>query len=122
MNGKENGKGRGKKKRERTLYYFSGNKKGYKWNRIGEKETHPVYKGEVENGVPNGLGILIFPLGKKYVGSWKNGKYHGEGTITYSSGTKYVGEFKDDFISNGTLYDKDGNIYWKFVNGKVIKQ
>jgi len=43
------------------------------WKGFGEKETHFVYKGEVENGVPNGLGILISPMGGKYVGEWKNG-------------------------------------------------
>jgi len=110
-----------------TLYRWetsSGETKIKVWKGFGDKETHSVYKGEVENGVPNGFGILIHPpggRGKKYVGSWKNGKRI-EGTITFRSGNKYVGEFKDDFVWNGTLYDKDGNIIWKFVNGKLIKQ
>ena len=41
---------------------------------FGDKETHPVYKGDVKNGKPNGLGYQISPIGWKYVGSWKNGK------------------------------------------------
>ena len=65
---------------------------------FGEKETHPVYKGDVKDGKPNGLGILIYPSGGKYVGEWKDGE-----------------------IWNGTEYDKDGNIIGKFVNGKEIK-
>ena len=40
----------------------------------------------VENGKPNGLGVLISTNGWKYFGSWKNGE-----------------------IWNGTEYDKDGN-------------
>ena len=35
----------------------------YVWKGFGEKDTNPKYQGEVENGVPNGLGYLIFPNG-----------------------------------------------------------
>jgi len=48
-----------------------------------------------QNGVPNGLGVLISTNGWKYFGSWKNGE-----------------------IWNGTEYDKDGNIIYRWVNGK----
>ena len=41
---------------------------------IGDEGNHPIYKGEVDNGVPNGLGVLISTNGWKYFGSWKNGK------------------------------------------------
>ena len=41
---------------------------------IPDKETHPKYEGDVENGVPNGLGYLIYPDGRKYVGGWKDGE------------------------------------------------
>jgi hypothetical protein len=37
-------------------------------------------------------------------------------------GKKYEGEYKDGFYWNGTLYDKDGNIVGKYVNGKMRKQ
>ena len=50
------------------------------------------------------------------------GKYHGQGTWTYFNGDKYVGEWKDDEMWNGTMYDKNGNIIGKWVNGKEIKQ
>ena len=56
-----------------TLYGW-GEYPDYVWKRVGEKDTHPVYKGEVENGKPNGLGILIYPWGTKYVGEWKDGE------------------------------------------------
>jgi len=44
------------------------------WKGFGEKETHPVYKGDVENGVPNGLGVMTYPDEHKYVGEFKDGK------------------------------------------------
>ena len=49
-------------------------------------------------------------------------KKHGQGTHTYPDGSKYEGEYKDDWELNGTQYDKNGNIKYKYVNGKQIKQ
>ena len=101
------------------------------WYRFGDKNTRPQYKGEVENGKPNGLGVLIYPYnGKSIVGEWKNGKEwktkhrtkngslilkfemgkNGQVTFTSPDGTKYVGEFKYDKTWKGTFYDINGNI------------
>ena len=41
---------------------------GWVWKGFGEKDTNPKYKGEVENGIPNGVGIMTYPDGRKYVG------------------------------------------------------
>ncbi len=65
------------------------------------------------------LVFLIFPMGGKYVGGWKNGLRNGKGTTTYSSGTKYEGDWKDGGMWNGTLYDKNGKILHKIVNGEI---
>ena len=92
-----------------TLYGW-GEYPDYVWKGVGEKGTHHVYKGEVENGVPNGLGILIYPNGVKYVGSWKDGGW--------LNGTEYL---KGGRIFNGIIYNKDRQIIWKVVNGKYIK-
>ena len=105
----------------KTLYGW-GDFPDHVWKEFGDKETQKVYKGEVENGVPNGLGFLIFPNGDKYVGEWKDGKPNGQGTLNMSNGNKYVGEYKDGKTWNGTGYDKNGNIQVKFVNGEYIKQ
>ena len=79
-----------------VLFYLQVNgKRG--WYENGDKEIHLQYKGEVENGEPNGLGVLIYPEGGKYVGEWKDGKPW-----------------------NGTSYNKNGNIIGKMVNG--VKQ
>ena len=102
-----------------TLYGW-GNTLPYVWKGVGDKETQPKYEGDVENGVPNGLGILYDLDGSKYVGSWKNGKKNRQRTFTYPNGEKYEGEWKDGGLWNGTGYDKNGNIIIKFVNG--VKQ
>ena len=98
-----------------TLYRWdnpSGD--GYLWKVFGDKETHSLYKGDVKNGKPNGVGILIYSFGGKYVGEWKNGKRNGQGTSTTSSiGYKYVGEWKNGKHWNGTRYYKGGKIKYK---------
>jgi hypothetical protein len=99
-----------------TLYGW-GNTLPYVWKGVGDKDTHPVYKGEVENGEPKGKGIETFPNGEKYVGEFKDGKFHGQGTFTWSNGGKYVGEWKDGKEhGQGTETSPDGNSYegeWK---------
>ena len=77
-----------------TLYKW-GEYPDYKWMGFGDKETHPKYQGQVKDWKPNGLGVLISTNGWKYFGSWKNG-------------TRW----------NGTFYDKNGNIIYKYVNGR----
>ena len=103
-----------------TLYGW-GNTLAYVWKGFGDKETQPVYQGEIENGVPNGLGILYDLDGSKYVGSWKNGKKNRQGTFTYPNGEKYEGEWKDGGLWNGTGYDKNGNITYKYDDGRIDK-
>ena len=75
-----------------TLYVL-GDYPDWKWVKSGEKETQHKYQGQVNDGKPNGLGVLISTNGWKYFGSWK------------------IGE-----IWNGTEYDKDVNIIYR-ING-----
>ena len=42
----------------------------------------------------------------------------GEGTFKYPDGGKYEGQWKNGKKWNGTLYDEDGNIKKKIVNGE----
>ena len=100
-----------------TLYRW-GKDPDYKWMGFGEKETQPIYQGDVKNGKPDGLGLLIYPNGTRYVGSWVNGKEN-EGTQTFPNGNKLVGEWEKGLLWNGTLYHKEGNIKYKFVNGEL---
>ena len=79
-----------------------------------------IYKGEFEEGKPNGQGTFIYADGSKYIGEWKNGKNHGQGISIWKDGRKYVGEFIDDKPhGEGTFTYSDGSKYvgeWK--NGK----
>ena len=92
-----------------TLYRW-GKYPDYVWKGFGDKDTHPVYKGDVENGEPKGKGIETFPNGEKYVGEFKDGKEHGQGKWTLPNGSQYVGEWKDGIEWRVTIYDKDGKI------------
>ena len=90
---------------------------------FGDQDTHPVYNGDVKNGKPNGMGIMIFPDGRKYVGEYKNGKKHGMGTLSYIQGErlgeKYIGEFKAGKMWNIKKYDKDQKYVGEYKNGQV---
>ena len=79
------------------------------------------YVGEFKNGKIHGQGTYTFEKGKyegfKYVGEWKDGTQQGQGTDSLPDGSNYVGEWKDGERWNGTLYDKEGKIIGKFMNG-----
>ena len=100
-----------------TLYRW-GECCDYKWMGFGDKETHPKYQGQVKDGKPNGLGVLISPDGSKYVGSWEDGEKNGQGTYTFSDGRKYEGKWKYGEMWTGIFYDNNGNIEGKMLNGK----
>jgi len=119
----------GKKNGQGTGTYPNGDKYVGEWkddlpNGQGTI-TYPngnKYIGEWKDGERNGQGTITSPDGGKYLGGWKNGEQDGQGTFTLSDGTKFVGEWKDNKPWNVTIYDKDGNILGKYVNGKSIKQ
>ena len=79
------------------------------------------YVGEFKDGLPNGQGTETFSNGEKYIGEFKDGKFHGQGTKTWSDGM-YVGKYRDGKLSTGIFYDKNRNISFKVVNGRMIKQ
>jgi len=110
------------------VLYLWKTSSGEVWKGFGDKQTHSVYKGPVENGNPdpNGQGTFSDPNGWKYVGKFKNGKMNGQGTLTSPFGSKYVGEFRDG-VSNGqgTFYSPTGSksvgeFRDGFLNGQVI--
>ena len=123
-----------------TLYRWenpSGD--GYVWKYFGDNNIHRKYVGEVENGVPNGLGFLTLTNGSIYVGEWSEGfpynvKFHKLKCLTiYGEGFQeeyYYKTLRDPrcrilpksspYIENGKeikrdkngkriIYDKDGN-------------
>ena len=90
---------------------------GEVWMGFGDKDTHPNYNGQVENGEPSGLGVIYYPNGNMYIGEWKDGKRNGQGTYTFHEGSRYEGEWKDGKPWNLTIADKNGNIIRKWDNG-----
>jgi hypothetical protein len=123
-----------------VLYQYETSS-GIKWKTFGDGKVQPKYKGEIKNGVMDGLGVLIYPYdGKSVVGEWKNSKEwntkhrNKDGeliwnfvmekndlvTITYPDGNKYVGEWKDDKENGqGTKTWKDGKKYvGEYKDGK----
>ena len=76
------------------------------------------YKGELKERIPNGQGTSTFRDGGKYVGEFRDGLLNGQGTSTLFDGRKYVGQFKDGKRWNGIIFDKEGNIIGKWLNGK----
>ena len=47
-----------------TLYRWGEVGSGdYKWMGFGDKDIHPVYKGQVKDGKPNGTQFQLFCMG-----------------------------------------------------------
>ena len=46
----------------------------WKWYINDDDDRYGRYKGEIENGLPNGQGSVKTINGKKYVGEWKDGE------------------------------------------------
>lgn len=88
------------------------------------------YKGMLQNGEPNGLGIYSWPNGDYYFGGWSDSKKDGgtmylsgeESEHLYCSGcVVWVGDYSNDKKSGkGTCYNKSGDLiyYGDFSNGK----
>ena len=66
------------------IIYLWKTSSGSKWMGFGDEDTNQIYKGQVKNGKPNGLGVLTRPDGEKYIGEWKDGKEHGHGIIEFT--------------------------------------
>ena len=82
----------------------------------GEREGDK-YVGDWKDGKRTGQGTYTWSNGNKYIGEWKDGKRTGQGTLTFPDGTKYVGEWKNGKEWNITLYENNGNIIGRFVDG-----
>ena len=78
-----------------------------------------VYEGEFVNNLKNGIGVMVWQSGDKYIGEWKAGNITGKGKLIYKDGRIYEGDFlKDQIEGKGTMIYKDGSKYiGDFKNG-----
>ena len=91
-----------------TLYAW-GECCDWVWKGFGDKETHSVYKGQVKDGKPEGIGILIYKDGRKYEGNWKNGIWNGRGKYTFKDRTTFYQVITIRYsASKGCDMSKDG--------------
>ncbi|KAG7380997.1 hypothetical protein PHYPSEUDO_006550 [Phytophthora pseudosyringae] len=64
-----------------------------------------LYNGEVnDDGVPDGMGVLLSVFGTTYSGAMKHGKKHGAGVELQTNGAAYSGEFRDGAASGDGVY------------------
>lgn len=91
---------------EKELDLIYGSKNGY-----GIKLTqNGRYQGNLENGIPHGMGMMDYYSGLLYVGEFAAGMANGDGmSEDRNTGQKYVGEFMDDAMTGkGIMYYPDG--------------
>jgi hypothetical protein len=80
-----------------------------------------IIMGAFKDGFPNGNVKMTSAVGT-YFGEVKDATPHGYGVMILPDGKKIDGEWKDDRPWNVTVYEKNGELFKKLVNGKEIKQ
>ena len=95
---------------------------GIVWKGFGDKNVNPEYLGEVKEGKPHGVGILVTKHKEKYVGEFKNGVKHGLGTMFFFRSKKkvdfkFVGEWKEGKKWNGIIYDGNNTELVRYEEG-----
>jgi hypothetical protein len=73
-----------------------------------EDDSH--YIGELKDGVPHGIGMMIWPDGSFYKGEWQFGSQHGKGIWANMDCEVYEG----DYINN----ERHGNGIWTKMDGE----
>lgn len=69
------------------------------------------YTGEIQNGIPHGVGTITWPDGTTYTGEWREGKMEGGGEITWPSGATYEGDWHQGMMhGTGTLIQPGGEV------------
>ena len=101
---------------ERSLVSLENN--NISAGKIGtNKDSHGIYHGEIENGVPDGRGSMYYYIGAIYSGELCDGRIEGTGVYTYDSGDIYDGGWKNGLKEGtGILKYPSGDIYngeWK---------
>ena len=80
-------------------------------------------EGDYASNRPNGVGVLVWANGDRYVGLWKDGTLAGAGVRIYADGRRYEGDYGDNkWNGHGVLWSADGRVVsagiWK--DGKLV--
>ena len=117
-NGKPNGKGTLKDPKRGRKYV--GEVKDGLPHGIGKQTwryDYMSYDGLWYKGLKHGIGTQNLGDGNIFWGNFTKGNQLGYGKKTYWKGVKEEGEFRTYKPWNVKIYDKDGNITGKYVNG-----
>jgi len=74
-----------------------------------------TFIGNFLNGLPHGLGYLVFKNGSEFYGQFQRGKFHGFGMFRYKSGDKIEGYF-----DQGTP-PRSGKQYFHYAENRLVK-
>lgn len=77
-----------------------------------------IYRGQLKDGKPEGLGVLMHGDSVIYSGNWHLGKRQGAGTVTDSHGRSVSGKWYADTIVSGVLRDSAG-VYTGELNNSL---
>ena len=82
----------------------------------GQTERTGNYTGDLEDGLPNGVGVFkavnIEGENYTYEGEFSNGKIEGNGVFTFESGYTRSGTFEDALLNGqGQIVFEDGTTY-----------
>ena len=108
----------------------------YVWNPEPQPNETVSWSGECSKGKVNGIGVLSWSIGDKYIGEYQHGNMHGQGTYAWEKGDQYTGEWQNNnFHGQGTFIYASGDKYlgkykegkrhgqgtYTFANGNVIE-
>lgn len=83
-----------------------------------------TYKGEVEDGKLNGLGVYLWANGDRYEGQCKDDKRNGQGVYLWKDGRRYEGAWRNDQQHGlGRQTNADGSLYHEgqWANGQPVQ-
>jgi hypothetical protein len=70
------------------------------------------YEGQVRNGIPSGNGMFVFNTNDRYEGQVRNGKPEGKGVFTTAKGDRYAGIMKNGHPhGTGTFVFANGDVF-----------
>ncbi len=92
---------------------------GLEWDEmsvVSKLDNGNIYLGQaaaVNNIIPDGIGILIFPDERIYIGNFENSKRNGNGIMIWDTKEKFIGQWVEDNISGVGISYLSSNEIWR---------